>query len=306
MVVLPLVSRAALLTCAVLLCALFVVPAVAQTLPGAGVLALESNRDGDWRIYLYDVGTRRLPRLTRLDGEEHAPSWRADGSRLAFHADRDGDGRSELYAVSPFGGDVVALNDTGPHNWRPVWSPDGRSVAYIRGFGLLTLLDVDTGEERPVGEGFGQAWSPDGRYLVAYRDPDGRLNADLFLIETGRATASHLTLSAANEWSPAWSPDGEMIAYSSPRDSSHAEIYLMDAACIDAANLTGACGAATRRLTYNDVNETAAAWSPDGRSLAVVVEDGGLASIYQVDIATGESRLLVGGDADYHQPAWQP
>ena len=140
MVVLPLVSRAALLTCAVLLCALFVVPALAQTLPGAGVLALESNRDGDWRVYLYDVGTRRLPRLTRLDGEEHAPSWRADGSRLAFHADRDGDGRAELYAVSPFDGEVTPLNAPGPHNWRPVWSPDGRSVAYIRGFGLLSLL----------------------------------------------------------------------------------------------------------------------------------------------------------------------
>ena len=280
--------------------------ALAEALPGAGVLALESDRGGEWDIYLLDVATSRLFNLTRLPGDEHAPAWSPDGARLAFSADRDGDGRAELYVIDADGLNLRTLDVGDGHNWRPVWSPDGQTLAFIRGFGLLLTVDLATNTERNVGEGFGPAWSPDGRYLVSYLDPNGRLNADLFLIDVANGSAHNITATPLNEWSPAWSPDGATIAFSSARDSSHSEIYLVDAACTQTASRTSACRSAMRRLTYNEINDTAPAWSADSRLLAVVVDHGGRFSVQVVDVATGEARLLVGGDGNYQHPAWKP
>ena len=282
------------------------VPALAAALPGAGVLALESDRGGDWDIYLFDVATRRLFNLTRLAGDDHAPAWSPDGARLAFNADRDGDGRAELYLIDADGRNLQALDVRDGHNWRPVWSPDGHALAFIRGFGLLLTVDLATLTERTLGEGFGPAWSPDGRYLVTYLDPNGRLNADIFLFDMATGAVYNITDTPLNEWSPVWSPDGASIAFTSARDSRHSEIYLMDAACTQAASPANACRAATRRLTHNEVNDTAPAWSPDSRRLAVVVDQDGQTAVNGVDATTGESWRLIGGDGNYQHPAWQP
>ena len=282
------------------------VPALAAALPGAGVLALESDRGGDWDIYLLDIATQRLFDLTRAEGDEHAPAWSPDGTRLAFNADRDGDGRAELYTIDADGGNVQALDVRSGHNWRPVWSPDGRELAFIRGFGLLLVFDLESHQERTIGEGFGPAWSPDGRHLVTYLDPDGRLNADIFMVDLSRGVAFNLTDTRANEWSPSWSPDGRTIAFTSARDSSHSEIYLMDAACTQASSRPAACRTTIHRLTNNEVNDTAPSWSPDSRQIAVVVEQGRRTAIALVDAQTGVSRILAGGDGNYQSPTWQP
>ena len=282
------------------------VPALAAAFPGAGVLALESDSGGDWDIYLLDVGTNRLFNLTRLSGDDHAPAWSPDGARLAFNADRDGDGRAELYIVDADGRNLQALEVRDGHNWRPVWSPDGGELAFIRGFGLLLTVDLETLTERNLGEGFGPAWSPDGRYIVSYLDPNGRLNADIFMFDMASGAVYNITDTPLNEWSPVWSPDGASIAFTSARDSSHSEIYLMDAACTEAVSRPIACRAAVRRLTFNDVNDTSPAWSPDSRRLAVVVDQGGHSAVNLVDAMTGDSWRLIGGSGNYQHPTWQP
>lgn len=302
-----LVPRAGLLLALAFAALILLTLLFAVTLPHTGVLALESDRGGDWDIYLFDMDSRRFFNLTHVAGEEYAPAWSPDGARLAFHADRDGDGRAELYVIDADGRRLQALDVRAGHNWRPVWSPDGQALVFIRGFGGLLLVDLATRAERSLGEGFGPTWSPDGRYLVTYLDPDGRLNADLYLRNVMSGHVTSLTDTPLNEWSPAWSPDGASIAFTSARDSAFSEIYLLDAACIQAARLLSTCRNAIRRLTHNDVNDTSPAWSPDSRSLVAVADVAGATAIYWIDAQTGESRLLLGGDgSNYQHPAWQP
>ena len=78
-------------------------------------------------------------------------------------------------------------------------------------------------------------------------------------------------------WTPAWSPDGRRIAFTSERDGNP-EIYVMNA---DGSGVT--------RLTYNDARDLDSfpAWSPDGRRIAFHSNRDGNFEIYVMN-ASGE------------------
>lgn len=89
-------------------------------------------------------------------------------------------------------------------------------------------------------------------------------------------------------------PRGDVLAFESDRAGSW-DIYLFDERMRRMVNISRLPG-----------DENTQSWSPDSQRLAVVVDDGGRKSIAVVDAATGESRRLMGGDANYQNPAWQP
>lgn len=94
--------------------------------------------------------------------------------------------------------------------------------------------------------------------------------------------------------SPAWSPNGQQIAYVS-FENSKAGIYVQD------------IGSGARRLVSNYPGHNGApAWSPDGRKLALVLSKSGSPNVYIMDMASGALRSITN---DYYintEPAWSP
>jgi serine/threonine-protein kinase len=146
---------------------------------------IEVSRDGRWLAFdsdlrgNQDIYRLRLPdgepeRLTDDDAEEFMPTWSPDGSEIAFHGFQGV--RRHLFVMAADGRDRRQITD-GPDDDRSVeWSPDGRTLYYLRNF------NGPGNELRALTRGKDSAWSAPrtvfrGETYPALASPDGGLVA---------------------------------------------------------------------------------------------------------------------------------
>lgn len=91
-------------------------------------------------IYLFDVATKKLDRLTKSKWDESSPSWSPDGSRIAFMSNRaddpDRDPSAQLFVADARAGATekqLTTADNRASRARPEWSPDGTRIVFTEG-----------------------------------------------------------------------------------------------------------------------------------------------------------------------------
>jgi dipeptidyl aminopeptidase/acylaminoacyl peptidase len=160
-------------------------------------------------------------------------------------------------------------------------------------------MDADC-PSKPFGDSNDYSISPDGKTVVfsakdVGRDEAWSTNFDLFAAPTdGSVTPRKLTTSPATDSTPRFSPDGTTLAYlamSRPGyEADRYEIVLRDWA-------TGAERKITLRADDSprgDRSPDGVAWSPNGKELFCTAEHVGQNAIFAVDVASGETRIVVG------------
>ena len=184
--------------------------------PSGRRLAFSSPRSGNRELYVADVASGTLERLTRAPGRDDVePTWSPDESQLVWASGAESD--HDLHAMRIDRTGFRRLTSGPADDREPAWSPDGTSVVFAsneqgafdlwvvsaRGEGRSLLLDA-TGEARAPD------WHPSGTRL-AYTGLVAA-NADVWVTELD-GSAQRLTASAAFDGRPDWSPDGRHIGF---------------------------------------------------------------------------------------------
>jgi Tol biopolymer transport system component/DNA-binding winged helix-turn-helix (wHTH) protein len=182
--------------------------------------AWSGGNGGNIDIYVRQIGTESLLRLTEDPGVDTYPRWSADGSLITFlHAEGSGE---EIRTVPLIGGRPRKLLDVRGDCGGYDWSPDGAVLVYSESgeHGMpmrLHLLDKETSERLPVGDPLGEmegdiapAFSPDGK-SVAFVRVDGSGLQDIFLLSVADGAVRRLTHGLLQVRGVAWERDGRSL-----------------------------------------------------------------------------------------------
>ncbi len=311
------------------------------------VRTLDGKKDkSDRDVYMAPVAGGEPLRLTSSPKSESTPRFSPDGEWIAFLSSREGS-HGQVFLLSRRGGEAVKLTDYKASVSDLAWSPDSKRLA-------LVVSDVDpdapaTDDDdadssapkktaKPIvlkrlqfkrdGTGYlndqrshvhvfevaskksfqltsgpfddeDPAWSPDGERIAfvsnrSLPDADASDNSDVFVVGAREGEVPRgIATGPGDDASPVWSPDGQWVAYvagGDPKDMWYGASHLA---------LAPSKGGASKPLTAAlDRNVLAPRFSPDGRSLLFVIEDGGNQHFARVPVEGGAVERVVGGERE--------
>jgi dipeptidyl aminopeptidase/acylaminoacyl peptidase len=237
----------------------------AQISPDGTVVAFVATRiDKTHDQYRSAIWIARRPhwepsQFTAGESRDLSPRWCPDGMRLAFLSDRAG--YDQIWIIRIDGGEAVRVTPQHHVVSEFAWAPDGRRLVY-----------VSRGDGYPKGSGFQGIGDPSRQprviqNLVYKRDGEGLLKGarkHLWIIDIEGSDAIQVTAGDWDDSSPAWSPDGSMIAFVSNRTEDRDRNVVSDVWVVSAD------GAEIKKLTSSEGPSLVPAWSPNGRWLAYV------------------------------------
>jgi Tol biopolymer transport system component len=228
-----------------------------------------ASRESSYELYVMNPdgsGKRRLARSPKGDGGLSRPAWSPDGRKLLFamqprgsarRCDQAGACNDELFVINADGSGLRRLTRNAEPDWAAVWSPNGKTIAFL---------------SRRHGTG-----------------------ADVFVMNADGSDQRNLTRKPGNEVDPAWSPDGRALVFTAVPNGQplvvggsisasgpYRDVYVMNAD-----------GTGQRNLTHTrEAEEYAAAWSPDGRTIAFATYDGRSNRIFVINADGSRKRAL--------------
>ncbi len=182
--------------------------------PDGTQIAFASNRDngtkeGGQFIYIMRADGSDVTQLSHQN-ESKFPDWSASGVDLAYSS------HGEIYLLGLFDGTEVKLTDSPEWDEQPKFSPDGRSIAWLKDSGdnrQLYVMDLDGRNVRRLtdaGTVFGADWSVDGRILTNWDNPTGICHNCLINVDD-KEIADAGGKGDIQQFLPFWTSDGDRV-----------------------------------------------------------------------------------------------
>jgi len=220
--------------------------------PDARAIAYTSYRRGypDIFVALIYQGLQQEP--TKGVGQNMLPMYSPDGTRIAFMSNREGN--PEIYVMNVDGSNVRRVTNHPAIDVTPTWSPTGTQIAFTSdragspqiyivgadGLNLRRLTTTESYADRPT-------WSPAPFNELAFAARTGP-GYDIRFYDLATGATRQLTFGEGTNESPAYSPNGRHVAFTSTR-AGRAQIVTI-----------GRDGRGVKQVT-RDGNNFTPAWS---------------------------------------------
>jgi Tol biopolymer transport system component len=269
----------------------------------AGTIAFSSLAPRGWDLYVADVQTLESRRLTDHPALDYNAFFSPDGRRIAFVSERDGN--LELYTIRADGSDLRRLTDDFALDDHPVFSPDGQRLAFV--------------STREPAATPGQAWNA------------------IYVMNADGSGVKRLSPAGTANYSPAWSPQGNLIAFvSGSAQPGGTDLFVMrpegsgrrlvvknggwPSFAGDGQSLffhsrrqgnwgvwrVNLDGSNLMRITPPDLEAFTPRASVDGKRLVLAILRGEHRQIELMDLTTGKLTALTTEATDHWNPAISP
>jgi Tol biopolymer transport system component len=172
-------------------------------------VAFVGGTPGQMDLFVLDVETQEVFRLTDDSVSNISPSWSPENQQIAFMSNRDGNW--DIYIIEVHDLEITRIIEGEVDNFVPAWSPDGGSIAFasdrdgdldiyvlhLSSGEISRLTDNDSNNTEPT-------WSPGGERIAFASDRDG--NWEIYVMKADGSEQARLTDDPSDDLSPAWSP----------------------------------------------------------------------------------------------------
>jgi tricorn protease len=176
-------------------------------------------------------------RVTNTTAPESYVTWSPDSKKLVYASERNG--IYQLFQYDFTTETETSITQTG-NDFSPVFSPDGKSLAFIRNARSLWVYDVNSKQERELCKFYTDAppligrrtviWSPDNTWLAFLTSsPETRSYTNVSIVPaTGGAAKPVSFVSNSNSSSVSWSPDGSFILFDTSQRTEEGSLARID------------------------------------------------------------------------------
>jgi hypothetical protein len=271
--------------------------------PVRGVIAFESNRQGNPGIFAQNAADGSVTVLSLSSGTDTQPVYSPDGSLIAFTSNRDGN--NEIYIMNANGSGQYNLTTNPGNDLYPSWSPDGQWIAFTSDrdgnqdifivrtdhSGLLNLSKNAAADFQPTWLDDSAIFSSGGERIAFTSNRDG--NQEIYIMNLDGTEQINISNNPAEDFSPNATRSGDRIVFVSTREGNQ-DVYIMYAD-----------GSSQGNLTNHPAQDTLPAWSPDAGWITFTSDRDGNLEIYVMMNNGAEVYNLTQNPAQDLAPGWR-
>jgi Tol biopolymer transport system component/DNA-binding winged helix-turn-helix (wHTH) protein len=242
----------------------------------------------------------------QLSDEGWSASVSPDGRQIVFLKGPEfGEMGQEIWLMRADGADQrKLLSFPGGGFASPVWSPDGRWIAYLKFKSGpndsevgIELFNLEQGTKvvvlsDPHLEVWGFIWLPDGRLVYAMDEPSPSQNSSNFWaasidLSTGRfvGTPTRVTSGDGFVVKPSVTADGKHLVFN--RAKTQVDVYVSE------FSAKGPRLSTPRRLTFDDADDLPFDWTPDNKAVLFISNRTGTTNIFRQRINQASAEMLI-------------
>ena len=232
------------------------------------------HEESSHEIYVLDLDSGGLRRLTNNQVADWDPHWSPDGRLIAFVSYQAGN--YDIWVMNSDGSGQTNRIALPAWDDYPAWSPDGTQLAFVS-TGMTdgkanseVFVGSTTENVRQLSHNTGRdewpSWAPSGQRVAASSDEDGDM--DIYLYRVDGAKVNHWTNDPGYDEQPAWSPNGKWIAFirKTTDTNGNGRLDRRDDGEYGCLWVGRPDGSEFKQLTF-DNRAADPAWSPDGKHI---------------------------------------